>query len=158
MPAPAFNPFNPWSYLSLWSSPRAVYPSQPRIAEGTPIEIKPRNSDPGLQIAKGPNSVTLRGTTEGPELVRYHDGDIKYEVARGVSFTLDIDRAPTVDVFGKENFTEKNSRIFTLDTSAGMSAAACARALADKVNDGDDFRAAVKTHRDGSATIDFRRL
>ena len=91
---------------------------QPRVPTSAPIEIKPRNSDPGARMTAGPNSVTISGTTKGAEVVRDSSGYVKYEVARGMSFTLDIDKAPTEDVFGRTNYTEKNSRMFTLDTAS----------------------------------------
>src|SRR5436190_1070104 len=65
-------------------------------------------------------------------------------------------QARTADVFGRTNFTEKNSRAFGIDTAPGWSAAACAKRLADKVNAEDDFRAKVTVDGD-SATIHFER-
>lgn len=154
-----FNPFNPWHVLEAMRHPPPIYPVQPRVPAGTPIEIKPRSSDPGARMTAGPtpNSVTIAGTTQGARVVRDSSGAVNYEVARGMSFTLDIDKAPTEDVFGRTNYTEKNSRLFTLDTSPGWSAAECARRLADKVNKGDDFRAQVTIADDGSATIHLTR-
>lgn len=156
-----FNSFNPFHVMELWRNPPPVYPRQPRIPDGTPIDIKPRNSDPGMKLTHDANnnSVTIKGrATEGARVVRDESGYVKYEVARGMSFTLDIDKAPTVDIFGRTNFTEKNSRLFTLDTRPGMSAAECARRLADKVNAEDDFRAKVTVAADGgSATIHLSR-
>jgi hypothetical protein len=152
-----FNPFNPWHVLEAMRHPPPIYPVQPRVPAGTPIEIKPRNSDPGARMTAGKDSVTISGTTKGAQVVRDSSGWVKYEVARGMSFTLDIDKAPTEDIFGRTNYTEKNSRLFTLDTSVGWSAAECARRLADKVNKGDDFRAKVTVEDDGSATIHFSR-
>ena len=131
-----------------------VYPRQQPLAATTPIAIKPRNSDPGIQLSSRENTVTIKGTTQGAQQVRGALSD--YSVARGMSFTLDIDKAPTVDIFGKTDFTEKNSRIFTLDTSPGWSAEKCARLLADKVNRQDDFRALVTMNGD-AATIELRR-
>lgn len=158
MPFLGFNPFNPFSYWAAAMS-RPVYPRQARLSDSTPIAIKPRSSDPGMKLTAGDNSVSIKGTaTQGAKVVRDLSGYVDYELARGMSFTLDIDDAPTVDVFGKSNFTEKNSRIFTLDTSPGWSAEKCARMLADKVNKGDDFRATVSVAASGqSATIDFER-
>jgi hypothetical protein len=74
-----------------------------------------------------------------------------------VSFTLDIDAAPTEDVFGHTDYTEKNSRLFTLDSTAGRTALESAKLLAAKVNAGDDFRAVVEDKRNGSAVIFFKR-
>lgn len=153
-----FNPFNPWHVLEAMRHPPPIYPVQPRVPAGTPIEIKPRNSDPGVRMSAGVDSVTISGTTKGAKIPRDPLGlPLGYSVARGMSFTLDIDKAPTEDVFGRTNYTEKNSRLFTLDTSPGWSAAECARRLADKVNKGDDFRAQVTVDDDGSATIHFSR-
>ena len=150
-----FNPFNPFSYWSLGSS-KPVYPTQPSAPKGAPIDIKTTASDPGLKVTKAKDSVTIRGTTKGAQHVESDFGG-SYDVARGMSFTLDIDKAPTVDVFGHTDYTEKNSRLFTLTTSKGWSAEECANRLAAKVNAQDDFRAKVTTHRDGSATISFTR-
>src|SRR5262245_23339368 len=108
---PSINPWNPLSYMNLWTQylPRtSVYPVQPRVPAGTPIEIKPRNSDPGLSIEAGRDSVTLTGVTEGARVVRDLSGYVKYEVARGVSFSLDSDKAPTVDIYGDTDYTAKN--------------------------------------------------
>jgi hypothetical protein len=143
-----FNPFNPLSYFA------AGLPSQ--SSNKTPIQIKPSNSDPGMQLTAGKDSVTLRGVTKGAKQVKNLMGD--YELARGMSFTLDINKAKTTDAFGKTDYTEKNHRLFTLDTSPGWSAAECARRLAQKVNDGDaPFRASVSVAKDGAATISFQR-
>ncbi len=150
-----FNPLDPWSWLAA-ASPRAVYPTQPRLSAGTPITIVPTTTDPGLCWSKAENQLTLSGRAQGPAQVD-PNGWGSYELARSASFTLDIDRAPTVDVFGRRNFTEKNSRIITISTETGWSAAECARRLAEHVNGGDDFRALVSVNADGSATIAFRR-
>jgi hypothetical protein len=157
-----FNPWNPLSYAALWNpatyySRPSIFPPQAAVPAGTPIDIKPGSSDPGISIVGGKDSVTLRGVSEGFKVVKDLSGYTKYEVGRGVSFTLDINKAPTEDIFGKTDFTAKNHRIFGIDTSKGWSAAKCAQLLADKVNAYDDFRASVTTHKDGSATINFRR-
>lgn len=153
-----FNPFNPFSYWAAALS-RPVYPHQARIPDATPIVIQPVHSDPGMSVTSAKNSVTIRGeATQGARVVRDLSGYVDYEVGRGMSFTLDIDKAPTVDIFGKTSFTEKKSRIFTLDTSPGWSAQKCAQMLADKVNKGDDFRARVVVADDmRSATIELAR-
>lgn len=153
-----FNLFNPFHVMEVMRNPPPIYPVQPRVPTGEPIQIKQRNSDPGAQMSAGKNSVTISGTTQGARVVRDLSGYVKYEVARGMSFTLDIDKAPTEDVFGRTNYTEKNSRGFGIDTAPGWSAAECARRLADKVNKGDDFRAQVSVAGDGDATIHFTRL
>lgn len=150
----AFNPFNPMSYWSAWSRP--VYPTQPAVAKGAPIAIKHTASDPGLKVTSGSNSVTIKGTTSGAREVNSDFGG-SYSVSRGMSFSLDIDKAPTTDVFGRTDYTEKNSRLFTLSTAKGWSAKECADRLAAKVNAGDDFRAKVTVAADGSATLTFTR-
>jgi hypothetical protein len=152
-----FNPFNPFSYFpGIGSTGSAsVFPTQPAVSPRTPIAVKSENSDPGLKLVKGTNSLTIAGTTRGPKTVNHDLAG--WTEARGMSFTLDIDKAPTVDVFGHTDFTEKNSRLFNLTTGKGWSAEKCAKMLADKVNAGDDFKAAVKVARDGSATISFTR-
>lgn len=149
--AVTFNPFNPFSY---WA---AALGGASKPAPATPIAIKPRNSDPGLKVTSGNDSITIRGRSQGAKHVESHFGS-DYELARGMSFTLDIDKAKTVDAFGRTNYTEKNSRLFTLDTSSGWSAEECARRLADKVNDGRaPFCAKVSVAADGAATIRFER-
>jgi hypothetical protein len=102
------------------------------------------------------DSVTIAGTAQGARVV-HPNSEMPYSVARGIGFTLDIEKAPTQDVFGHTDYTEKNSRSFGLDTTKGWSAKQCAERLAAKVNANDDFRAKVTVHRDGSATIDFTR-
>ncbi len=145
-----FNPFNPLSYWAAFA-----LPSKPK--DTSPIAISPRNSDPGLQVTESKNAITIRGVTRGAQHVDSFLGG-NYEVARGMSFTLDIDKAKTVDAFGRTNYTEKNHRIFTLDTARGWSAEECARRLAAKVNAGDaPFDAKVTIARDGAATITFER-
>lgn len=151
-----FNPFNPFHVLEAWRNPPSIFPTQ-RIPSNQPIVIEPFNSDPGTQMTSGKDSVTISGQTKGARVVRDSSGYVKYEVARGMAFNLDIDSAPTKDIYGKEDFTEKNSRIFTIDTGLGWTAAECARRLADKVNARDDFRAKVTVNDDGSATINFTR-
>jgi hypothetical protein len=154
MPVGAFNPFNPFSYFGYIPS-RPIYARQPRLPASTPIAIKAGSSDPGISIKAGKNEVTIKGTMRGPKvqgMVPY-----TYSVARGVSFTLDIEKAPTVDVFGKTDYTEKNSRGFGVDSRKGWGAEEVARRLAAKVNAQDDFRATVKVAADGSATVSFAR-
>ena len=126
---------------------------------GTPIEIRARASDAGITIGGDRNRdrLTIRGTTEGAFQPTDAFGPLLYDIARGMSFTLDIDRAPTVDIFGRTNYTEKNSRSFGLTTSKGWSAVKCAEMLAAKVNREDDFGAKVHPNADGSATLSFTR-
>ena len=144
----AFNPFNPFA---AWASAVGGAAAKKDLA---PISISPRNSDPGLQVSAGKNSLTVRGRTQGARQVP--EGG--YEVARGMSFTLDIDKARTTDALGRTNYTEKNARLFTLDTSPGWSAEESARRLAAKVNAGRaPFRATVSVASDGAATLRFER-
>lgn len=144
------NPFNPFSF---WA---AALGGTTASRDTTRIAIKPRNSDPGLKVTSGKDSITIRGRTLGFKHVESFMGD--YELARGMSFTLDIDKAKTTDSLGRTNYTEKNARLFTLDTAKGWSAEESARRLADKVNDGRaPFRAKVSVAGDGAATITFTR-
>jgi hypothetical protein len=149
-----FNPFNPFSWM-VPSKP--LYPSRP--AATGPIAVEGRNGDPGLRMSIGKNQITLRGVAAGAKQVTTGGSDpmVMYEVGRGLGFSLDIDKAPTVDAFGKTDYTEKNSRMFSWDTAKGDSAEKIARALARKVNAGDDFKARVSVSPDGSATISFSR-
>lgn len=150
--ATTFNPFNPFAY---WTA--ALAPLAPVKRDTTPIAIDARSSDPGMRIKTGKNEVTLKGTTAGFKQVEVFGGLGGYELARGVSFTLDIDKAKTTDAFGRTDYTEKNSRLFGLTTSKGWTAEESAKRLAAKVNAEDDFRARVTVHKDGSATIAFER-
>ena len=149
----AFTPWNPFSWWLGHVPSRPVFPAQPKVPAGTPINVSIRSSDPGIQLTRSTNSITLRGTTAGPRFVP--EGG--YDVSRGLSVTLDIDKAPTVDVFGATNYTEKNDRLFGLSTQRGWSAAKCAQLLAAKVNSKDDFRATVSVAADGAATVRFTR-
>jgi hypothetical protein len=149
-----FNPFNPFSYFPGTSSTSSTS-TQPAVSARTPIAVKSENSDPGLKLVKGTNSLTITGTTKGAKTVNHDLAG--WEEARGMSFSLDIDKASTVDAFGNTDYTEKNHRLFTLTTSKGWSAEKCAQMLADKVNAQGSFKATVKVARDGAATIAFAR-
>ena len=155
----SYNAMNPMTWWTLPFGGRSptVYPAQP-TAVG-PIAIKATASDPGLTVASDKNSITIKGTTAGSKRMgdEYMGLFPTYDVARGMSVTLDIDKAPTKDVWGDTDYTEKNQRLFTLTTGKGWTAAECAQRLADKVNARDDFRATVKNHADGSATLSFAR-
>ena len=149
---PSFNPFDPFGIFS--SSTKAS--TQPTAA--APIAIKAESGDPGVRVTSAHDSVTIRGRAEGAAVKYDLSGAVDYEIARGMSFTLDIDKAKTTDAFGHDDFTEKNARLFTLDTQRGWSAAECARRLAAKVNDGRaPFFADVRENKDGSATIVLSR-
>jgi hypothetical protein len=154
MPTTTFNPFNPLSYWTLGSS--GVKAS--RSTDRSPISIDVSKSDPGLKVSKGKNAITISGETKGflrPRDVMGYPAD--YEVGRGMGFSLDVNKAKTTDALGRTDYTEKNSRLFSLTTSKGWSAEKCARMLADKVNGGDDFKATVKVSASGVATISFSR-
>src|ERR1041385_8251149 len=157
----SFNPFNPADWMQAWAfGPSAVRPSifEPQPRTNAPIEIDASSSDPGASMTAGKDSVTIRGRTEGAKVVRDSSGYVKYEVARGMGLSLDINKVPTTDIYGNTDFTMKNRRLFSLDTSPGMSAMACANALAAKVNDEMDFRARVVPGAGGSAKIEFTRF
>ncbi|HEY4222667.1 MAG TPA: hypothetical protein VGO62_15030 [Myxococcota bacterium] len=151
-----FNPFDPFGVVNAWS--KAVSRASSTSAPATgPIAIKGSGEGPalGIQLAVGKDSITLSGTSAGPEVKKYLDGTTKYEIARGVGFSLDVDKADTKN---DTDYTEKNHRLFGIDTQKGWSAAKCAQLLADKVNAGDaPFNASVVAHADGSATIKLTR-
>jgi len=147
-----FDPFG------MWTRPSRPVMSEGPDRSGQPIDIKASASDAGIKIKAGADSVTIRGTAKGAEEGRDIFGQsLGYTYARGVSFSLDVDHAPTTDIFGNTNYTEKNSRLFNVMTSAGASAEQVANALAKKVNKEDDFKATVTVNADGSARIDFER-
>lgn len=154
-----YNPMNPMTWWTVPFGGRSpnIYPAQP--AAVGPIDIKSGASDPGLTVTSDKNSITIAGTSQGAKRMgdEYMGLFPSYDVARGMHLTLDIDKAPTKDVWGDTNYTEKNQRHFVLTTGKGWSAAECAQRMADKVNARDDFRATVKQNADGSATINFAR-
>ncbi len=149
----AFNPFNPFSYWPTFGAGRVT---TPKASSSGPIDLKARASDTGLSVSVSGDSLTLRGKANGPKVVNdpLFGG---FDYARSVSFTLDIDKVPTKDQFGKDDFREKNSRLFNFYTEKGQSPEHVARALAAKVNAGDDFRATVSVAKDGAATLSFTR-
>ncbi len=155
--AVTFNAFNP---MTWWTAPLGgrftAFPSD-KTPKGAPIDINARASDPGIKVASGSDSITLSGETKGPGIMKDIFGFPAADLARSVSFTLDIDNAPTKDLWGNTDYTEKNSRIFTVMTRKGQSAGDVADALAAKVNRGDDFKASVERAADGSATLRFTR-
>lgn len=156
----AFNPMNPMTYWTLpfggYVSTPPVYPSQPK-ATG-PIKIEASASDPGIKVTQSADSITIKGTTKGDKRPIDPFGmPANYTIARGMGFSLDIDKAPTTDLMGKTDYTAKNARLFSLTTSPGWSAVECAERLADKVNEKRDFKAEVIENRDGSATLKFAR-
>ena len=135
------------------TSPNRVY--EPSKEKGPPIAIRGSSTDGGVKLRLGENQVHFSGTARGPE--RKGLPPFEYLEARGMSFSLDADKAPTVDAFGRTDFREKNSRLFTLVTKPGWTGLECARRLAEKVNANDDFRATVEAGPGGSATLRFTR-
>jgi hypothetical protein len=136
----------------------ASFPRQ-RVPRDQPIKIGGgRPSDPGLSLTRGKNSVTIRGVAAGDLHPRGPLGEPRdYSIARGIGFDLDVDAAPTVDVFGRTNYSEKNSRLFSVTTSAGMTDLDIADRLAKKVNDVGTYRARVTALPGGGARIDLER-
>jgi hypothetical protein len=155
--AVTFNAFNP---MTWWTAPLggrvSVFPAD-RTPASAPIAIDARASDPGMQVRAGTDRLVISGTASGPQPMRDIFGLPHGDLARSDSFTLDIDKAPTRDVWGNTDYSEKNSRIFTVMTSKGATALQVAEALAKKVNRGDDFRATVTPQQDGSAELTFAR-
>ena len=123
------------------------------------IEIRGRVSDPGMKATIGANNtIVLSGTTHGPTDGRGILGErMRGVYAKSVSFSLDIDKAPTTDAFGRQTFREKNSRLFQVTTSPGWTANEVAHRLADKVNQHRSYRADVHENPDGTATLAFRQ-
>ncbi len=146
--------------INAWT--RATeFPTQPDEPQGTPIEIKTRVTDAGLSVSKTPTSMTLSGTAQGGREVgadtltgtlfgTYHEG-------AGIAFSLDADKAPTVDRFGQTNYREKNSRSFYVGATKGASAESVANRMAKAVNAENDFRAKVEVADNGDATLHFSR-
>jgi len=148
-------PFNPLAWWLPTGKTTSTTPTTKPGAKTTPITITRDVSDPGLKVTAGKDSLTIRGTAKGDKMVNTPIGGGAF--ARGVHFTLDHEKAPTKDVFGRTDYTEANSRCFDLVTQKGWTAAECANRLAAKVNAGDDFTAKVTKHRDGSVTLQFKR-
>lgn len=119
------------------------------------IEIKASASDKGFELETGLNSLRITGIADGPEPAYDIMGMQVGDYARSVRFTLDIDKAPTTNAFGKTDYTKKNRRIFTVMTSKGATAEQVAKALAKKVNDARDFRAQVEVESSEDATLTF---
>jgi len=119
------------------------------------IEIKASASDKGFELETGLNSLKITGIADGPEKAYDIMGLPAGDYARSVRFTLDIDKAPTTNAFGRTDYTMKNRRIFTVMTSKGATAEQVARALAKKVNDARDFRAQVEVESDEEALLKF---
>lgn len=154
-----FNAMNPmtWWTLPMGGYAPSVFPAQKK--ETGPIAIDASSSDPGIQMKSGNDSITFSGTaTKGA----YRPKDVfgspaSYDIARGMGFSLDIDKAPTTTITGETDFTKKNHRLFSLTTSKGWGPLECAQRLADKVNDKREFKATVVENGDGSATLRFAR-
>jgi hypothetical protein len=157
--AASMNPFVAWASFVNATIP-SVGPSYPRqdVPKGQPLDIDARASDPGIRIASSKNQVVLAGNAKGDKPMRDITGMTAGYLARSVSVGLDIDQAPTVDVLGRTNYTEKNSRHFSVITSLGQSAHSIADALAVKINAHKSFTAKVTKNADGSAVIDLERV
>lgn len=142
--------------MDAWT--RAVeFSHAPSPDAGDPIDIKTNVSDPGLSVQTGPQSITISGTAQGgvevgaDTLTGVAFGT--YHKSRGIRVGLDVDKAPTQDIFGNRNYREKNSRSFYVGAAKGQSAQKIAERLAREINGGDDFRAKVVPGDNGSATI-----
>jgi len=155
--AVTFMAYNP---MTWWTAPFGdrvtAFPQAP-TAKSTPIELEARASDPGVRLTTSSDTITITGRAAGPKPMKDIFGLPHGDLARSVSFTLDIEKAPTNDLWGNTDYTEKNSRIFQVMTSKGATAAQIANALAAKVNRGDDFKATIAEGQDGSATIALAR-
>jgi hypothetical protein len=156
--AASMNPLFAWSGFVNAMTPR-VAPSYPRqdVPKGQPLDIDARASDPGIRVTTSKNQIVLAGNAKGDKPMRDIMGMTAGYLARGVSVGLDVDQAPTVDVSGRTNYTEKNSRHFGVTTNLGQSAHAIADALAVKINAHQSFSAKVTKNADGSAVIDLAR-
>lgn len=154
-----------WNPLFWWSGAvhAATPPRRPIYADKrpdprTPIAIDVRASDKGIRMVQvDKDTVRISGKAKGDEPGKDIFGFPIGSYARSVFVGLDIDEAPTTTIFGNTDYTEKNSRGFMVYTNLGQSAHKLAHALAAKVNAEDDFRATVVEHRDGSASITFKR-
>ena len=137
------------------------FPTQPSVPEGTPIDIKTRVTDTGLSAQTGPMSLTLSGTANGGREVGADTltGTLfgTYHESAGIAFSLDADKAPTVDRFGQTNYREKNSRSFYVGAGKGASAESIAQRMAKAVNAENDFKASVTVAENGDATVTFAR-
>lgn len=168
MPRNPFMPSTPFTDPFFFARPmmdawtRATeFPTQPKPAEGTPINIESRVTDPGLSLTTGPMSFTIAGTAQGGQEVGKDTmmgaAFGTYHQSRGVRVSLDADKAPTTDRFGNTNYREKNARSFYVGAAKGQSAAKIAERLAREINGEDDFRAKVSVAETGAATITLER-
>lgn len=137
----------------MYLSPAAATTSSSSAEEE--IEIKASASDKGIKLKAGFNHLKIMGIAEGPETAYDIMGIAVGDYARGVRFTLDIDKAPTTNVFGQKDYSMKNRRIFQVMTSKGATAEQIARLLARKVNDARDFRAKLFVDSSDSAQLNF---
>lgn len=147
--------------MTWWTAPLGGSASifAPTAKKQGPIAVDATNSDPGITLTTGPDSITLSGKTKGaaPATDAFGTKSTWVEISRGMGFSLDVNDAPTTDAFGKTDYTKKNARLFNLSTSPGWSANECAERLADKVNAKNDFKASVVDNADGSVTLTFTR-
>lgn len=162
LPGPAGDPlfmFRP--AINAWEN-ALRFSNSSKPAPGTPIDIRAQSKDEGLQMTAGADRVTLTGQAKGSDRPdrdiydAFERGGRAAPKTRGVKLSLDLDQAPTQNVWGETDYTEKNQRSFYVGTRAGESAKSVAERLAAKINEGDDFRAAVNV-QGGSATLNFTR-
>ncbi len=175
MPANPFNFFRPNVFMPSTPFTDPFYFARPMMnameravefpadntPQGAPISFKVDVTDPGLNVTTGPMSMTISGTAQGGVEVGADSltGTLfgTYHKSRGVSFSLDADKAPTENVWGETTYREKNERLFYVGAAKGSSAQKIAERMAREVNGRDDFRAKVTVNNDGSATINFTR-
>lgn len=162
LPGPAGDPlfmFRP--AINAWED-AVRFSNSPRTPQDAPIDIGLNSTDEGLQVRQQDQTLTFAGQAKGSDRP---DRDI-YDVfergnnaapkTRGVRISLDLDQAPTKNVWGQTDYTEKNQRSFYVGTQAGDSARSVADRLAAKINKGDDFRATV-TMSGQKALLSFER-
>jgi len=162
LPGPAGDPlYMARPFISAWEN-AVRFSNSPRPSRDTPIDIRPKSMDEGLKVSQGGQSITLSGKARGSDRP-YTDIYDAFErsgraapKSRGVRLGLDVEQAPTKNVWGQTDYTEKNQRSFYVGTQAGESAQSVAQRLADIVNAGDGFRAKV-TAQGAKATITFER-
>ena len=162
MPGPAGDPlFMARPFISAWENAER-FSNSPRPSRDTPIEIQPKNLDEGLKLSQDAQSITIAGTAKGSDRP-YSDAYDAFErggraapKSRGVRLGLDVAQAPTKNVWGQTDYSEKNQRAFYVGTRAGESANSVAQRLADAVKKGNDFRAKVTT-QGAQATVSFER-
>jgi hypothetical protein len=138
-----FNPFNPFSYVNAWSS--AVTNAdlgRSRVAKGTPVPVEAKSADPGLQVKTrqvgAQTEVTFKGTAKGPAMVQPKDvwGDFygPQPRSRPVTLSVALNEAPTTDLYGRTNYTEKNARGLVSSPKQGTTGRQVAEQFAREIN------------------------